>query len=110
MATENSASPYSCALSISLIVESSSSRASRRLKRMYFVFITLRPVTLPNAGLQLQRAISIQAEGKNLLEKDAIATSAARLCSTACSLPNTDCRNDLQISSDLRELQMKYRN
>jgi hypothetical protein len=34
----------------------------------------------PNAGLQLRRAISIQAEGKRLLEKHAIAPSAARLC------------------------------
>jgi hypothetical protein len=34
----------------------------------------------PNDGLQLRRAISIQAEGKKLLEKDAIAPSAARLC------------------------------
>jgi len=33
-----------------------------------------------NAGLQLRRAISIQAEGKKLLEKNAIAPSAARLC------------------------------
>jgi hypothetical protein len=33
-----------------------------------------------NAGLQLQRAISIQAEGKKLLEKHAIAPSAARVC------------------------------
>ena len=32
------------------------------------------------AGLQLRRAISIQAEGKKLLEKHAIAPSAARLC------------------------------
>ena len=36
-----------------------------------------------NAGLQLRRAISIQAEGKKLLEKHAVAPSAARLCSTA---------------------------
>jgi len=35
-----------------------------------------------NAGLQLRRAISIQAEGKSLLEKHAIAPSAARLCYT----------------------------
>jgi hypothetical protein len=33
-----------------------------------------------NGGLQLRRAISIQAEGTRLLEKDAIAPSAARLC------------------------------
>jgi hypothetical protein len=37
----------------------------------------------PNDGLQLRRAISIQAEGKRLLERDAIAPSAARLCSLA---------------------------
>jgi len=39
-----------------------------------------------NAGLQLRRAISIQAEGKRLLEKHAIAPSAPRLCSTARSI------------------------
>ena len=33
-----------------------------------------------NGGLQLRRAISIQAEGMKLLEKHAIAPSAARLC------------------------------
>jgi hypothetical protein len=33
-----------------------------------------------NAGLQLRRAISIQAEGTKLLKKHAIAPSAARLC------------------------------
>jgi hypothetical protein len=33
-----------------------------------------------NAGLQLRRAISIQSEGNKLLEKHAIAPSAARLC------------------------------
>jgi hypothetical protein len=33
-----------------------------------------------NACLQLRRAISIPAEGKHLLEKHAIAPSAARLC------------------------------
>jgi hypothetical protein len=38
---------------------------------------------LPNGGLQFRRAISIQAEGTRLLEKHAIAPSAARLCSTA---------------------------
>ena len=35
---------------------------------------------MPNDGLQLRRAIIVQAEGKRLLEKDAIAPSAARLC------------------------------
>jgi hypothetical protein len=36
--------------------------------------------TQDNDGLQLRRAISIQPEGKRLLEKHAIAPSAARLC------------------------------
>jgi hypothetical protein len=35
---------------------------------------------LSNGGLQLRRAISIQTAGKKLLEKHAIAPSAARLC------------------------------
>jgi hypothetical protein len=35
---------------------------------------------LANDGLQLRRAITIQAEGMRLLEKHAIAPSAARLC------------------------------
>jgi hypothetical protein len=39
--------------------------------------------TQDNACLQLRRAISIQAEGTRLLEKDAIAPSAARLCYVA---------------------------
>src|SRR5688572_30757602 len=39
-----------------------------------------------NACLQLRRAISIQAEGKKLLEKHAIAQSAARLCWMSPSL------------------------
>ena len=34
----------------------------------------------PTAGLQLRRAISIQPKRKKLLEKHAIAPSAARLC------------------------------
>jgi len=34
----------------------------------------------PNDGLQLRRAITIQTEGTKLLEKHAIAPSAARLC------------------------------
>jgi hypothetical protein len=34
----------------------------------------------PNDGLQLRRAISVQGEGTNVLEKHAIAPSAARLC------------------------------
>ena len=49
------------------------------------------PVTLPqsNAGLQLRRAITIQAEGKKLLEKHAIAPSAARLCWAAWWIKTT---------------------
>jgi hypothetical protein len=39
-----------------------------------------------NDGLQLRRAISIQAEGTKLLEKHAIAPSAARLCYAAVRL------------------------
>jgi hypothetical protein len=39
--------------------------------------------TRDNAGLQLRRAITIQSEGTKLLEKHAIAQSAARLCYTA---------------------------
>ncbi|SRR6266508_4247348 len=35
---------------------------------------------MPNAGLQLRRAITVQAEGKKLLENHAIAPSAARHC------------------------------
>ena len=38
-----------------------------------------------NDGLQLRRAISIRAEGKRLLEKHAIAPSAARLCYVAAA-------------------------
>ena len=36
-----------------------------------------------NAGLQLRRAISIQSEGKRLLEKHAVAPSAAIACCAA---------------------------
>ena len=36
-----------------------------------------------NDGLQLRRAISIQAEGMMLLEKHTVAPSAARLCSAS---------------------------
>jgi hypothetical protein len=42
-----------------------------------------------NDGLQLRRAISIQVEGKKLLEKHAIAPSAARLCSAAREMHHT---------------------
>jgi hypothetical protein len=41
---------------------------------------------MSNAGLQLRRAIIIQAEGTRLLEKYAIAPSAARLCYIARSM------------------------
>jgi hypothetical protein len=44
--------------------------------------------TMHNGGLQLRRAISIQAEGTRLLEKHAIAPSAARLC-YACPTQKT---------------------
>jgi hypothetical protein len=37
-------------------------------------------IEMPNAALQLRRAISIQPEANRLLEKHAIAPSAARLC------------------------------
>jgi hypothetical protein len=46
-----------------------------------FILVCDRWVGEPsNAGLQLRRAISIQAERRKLLEKHAIAPSAARLC------------------------------
>jgi hypothetical protein len=38
------------------------------------------PEATANDGLQLRRAISIQAEGTRLLEKHDVAPSAARLC------------------------------
>jgi hypothetical protein len=41
---------------------------------------SLRYKKVSNAALQLLYAISIQAEGTKLLEKHAIAPSAARLC------------------------------
>jgi hypothetical protein len=44
----------------------------------------------PTTGLQLRRAVSIQAEGTRLLEKHAIAPSAARLCSAASTLRVTE--------------------
>src|SRR5687767_5059293 len=44
------------------------------------LFIRFQRTATPNVGLQLRRAISIQAEGIRLLEKHAIAPSAARLC------------------------------
>jgi hypothetical protein len=43
-------------------------------------FIMPKPRETANAGLQLRRAISIRVEEKKLLEKHAIAPSAARLC------------------------------
>jgi len=43
----------------------------------------LRCTKQANAGLQLRRAISIRPEGKSLLEKHAVAPSAARLCYVA---------------------------
>jgi hypothetical protein len=50
---------------------------------MFFSFYAPRRQQQHNAGLQLRRAISMQAEGNTLLEKHAIAPSAARLCSAA---------------------------
>ncbi|MBC8032497.1 MAG: hypothetical protein H7Z16_20605 [Pyrinomonadaceae bacterium] len=44
------------------------------------LFVSFKPEKQSNDGLQLRRAISIQAEGKKLFEKHAIAPSAARLC------------------------------
>jgi len=43
-----------------------------------------------NDGLQLRRAISIQAEGTGLFEKHAIAPSAARLCWDAALRTSAD--------------------
>ena len=48
-----------------------------------------RPQGKPNDGLQLRRAISIQAARKRLLEKHAIAPSAARRCSASLSFENS---------------------
>jgi hypothetical protein len=52
-------------------------------------FICLPTTKQSNAALQLRRAISIQAEGKKLLEKHAIAPSAARLCSASLLMLRT---------------------
>jgi len=45
-----------------------------------------------NAGLQLRRAINIQAEGMKSLEKHAIAPSAARLCYVPLFISNRSIR------------------
>jgi hypothetical protein len=47
---------------------------------MFVVFSVRRFNEQPKAGLQLRRAISIQAEREKLLEEHAIASSAAWLC------------------------------
>jgi len=52
-----------------------------------------------NAGHQLRRAIGIQAEGKKLLENDAIAPSAARLCWVA---PYLMTRTKQRVNADVR--------
>jgi hypothetical protein len=69
------------------------------------------PLTRFIDGLQLRRAISIQAEGKKFLEKDAIAPSAARLCWAArfdllaCTIDkSTNKNNDLNHYFGLRAL------
>jgi hypothetical protein len=49
----------------------------------------------PNAGLQLRRAISIQAEGMRFLENLAIAPSAARLCWAAAVIVVYNFSHDL---------------
>jgi hypothetical protein len=59
----------------------------------------------PNAGLQLRRAISIQADGKRLLEKHAIAPSAARLCYAA---PYRQRVSSKAIAREKNELKMNH--
>src|SRR5258705_10558499 len=49
--------------------------------RLMLFILNVRSAKQPNAGLQLGCTISIQAEGKTILEKHAIAPSAARPCS-----------------------------
>jgi len=61
--------------------------------------------TQDNACLQLRRAISIQAEGKRLLENHAIALSAARLCyvlrADEFRIANIEIRTlDIEIQAD----------
>jgi hypothetical protein len=56
----------------------------------------------PNASLQLRRAISIQAEEIRLLEKHAIAPSAARLCYVAV----VDIKTDWEVAQFLPDTEM----
>jgi len=49
-----------------------------------------------NDCLQLRRTISIQDKGKKLLERHAIAPSAARLCWAAARRKQTVCHNQLR--------------
>jgi len=65
-------------------------RAGKVLGHCSFIFniFTAIDEKQSNGGLQLRRAISIQAEGARPLEKDAIAPSAARLCWMSPSLIN----------------------
>jgi len=61
-------------------------------------------ITAHNDGLQLRRAISIQAEGIELLEKHAIAPSAARLCSAPSLVSQAvDSKRALHIVGRLRK-------
>src|SRR5918993_896059 len=55
-------------------------KGHRTTKTMKIARTTPTSLRRHNDGLQLRRAISIQAEGTKLLEKHAIAPSAARLC------------------------------
>ena len=48
--------------------------------KQLILFMTFHLRLAPNASLQLRRAISVQAAWNKLLEKRAIAPSAARLC------------------------------
>jgi hypothetical protein len=61
--------------------------------------------------LQLRRAIGIQAEGKNLLEKHAIAPSAARLCYSRLSIQEFTGRRYfiLQFLSSFTALGLRFR-
>jgi hypothetical protein len=54
-------------------------------RKLHFMVFTSVIRKASNVGLQLRRALSIRAEGRRLLEKDAIAPSAARLCYAAGS-------------------------
>src|SRR6267142_2150843 len=70
---------------------------------LHFV-ISIHKSVASNAGLQLRRAISIQAEGTKLLEKHAIAPSAARLCWTARLMNGANWRTRAAVGALLRPL------